>query len=197
MERGPRAGGAGRAPRFADFLDVGPLAAAEKTFYRVGVDAAEGREVLNAQLANLERLARWIVAHVAATVVGDERVLTDRAFIEGIDPRSFRFDPDEMARRWAGGRRLAGALRLGVRPGGPGGVPARDAGEGGEGGPAEAAGGAGPTGAGETGRGSHCVGGGAAAGGEPGGNGAGGPRARVGRARPPAAAATTRPTVGK
>lgn len=88
-------------PRFADFMSAGPLAAAEKTFYRVGVGAAEGREVLNAQLANLETLARWIVAHVAATVVGDERVLTDRAFVEGIDPRAFRFDPDEMARRWA------------------------------------------------------------------------------------------------
>ena len=100
-------------PRFVDFLAIGPLAVAEKTFYRVGVDAAEGREVLNGQLANLETLARWIVAHVAVTVVGDERVLTDRAFVAGIDPRAFRFDPAEMRRRWAEVGGSAGSLDWG------------------------------------------------------------------------------------
>lgn len=103
-------------PRFVDFMAVGPLAAAEKTFYRVGVGPAEAREVLNAQLGNLERLVRWIGAHVAAVVLGDERVLTDRAFVEDIDPVEMRFDPDEMARRWAAVYGSRGSYEWGFDP---------------------------------------------------------------------------------
>ncbi|MCA1632294.1 MAG: tryptophan 7-halogenase [Acidobacteria bacterium] len=90
-----------RQPIFNDFSDIGALRVAESTFYRVGVSVEEAREVLDEQFDNLMELARFIVAHAASVVLEDEGVLTDRAFIEGIDLNNFRFDPAEMRERYA------------------------------------------------------------------------------------------------
>jgi len=81
-------------PIFYDFMNVGSLRAAEKTFYEVGVSVAEAKKVLAEQLANVEELARFIVAHVASVVVDDERALTSRAFVEALDVDALRFDPE-------------------------------------------------------------------------------------------------------
>jgi 2-polyprenyl-6-methoxyphenol hydroxylase-like FAD-dependent oxidoreductase len=90
-----------REPLFHDFTSIGALRTAESTFYRIGVSAEEALAVLETQLANLKELARYIVAHVYSVVLADERVLTNRSFIESIDLQNFRFDPDEMHDRYA------------------------------------------------------------------------------------------------
>ena len=86
-------------PVFFDFMEVGALAQAELTFYKVGVDMDEARQVLDEQLENLRDLARWTAATVAAAVLDDERAATNAAFIRGIDIDNLQFDPDDMARR--------------------------------------------------------------------------------------------------
>jgi flavin-dependent dehydrogenase len=93
-------------PTHFDFLAVHALAQAERTFYAVGVDVPEAKRVLERQLDNLEEMARWIAAHVASVVLDDERVLDDRGFVAGLDPRRLSFSPEEWARRWTaeGGR---------------------------------------------------------------------------------------------
>jgi 2-polyprenyl-6-methoxyphenol hydroxylase-like FAD-dependent oxidoreductase len=91
-----------RDPVFFDFIEVGALSEAEKTFYQVGVTPAEAKEVLAEQLQNLEELARFIVAYVAAAVVGDPALVRNRAFVEAIDLKTARFDPDAFA-AWAAG----------------------------------------------------------------------------------------------
>jgi 2-polyprenyl-6-methoxyphenol hydroxylase-like FAD-dependent oxidoreductase len=83
-------------PVFNDFTEIAPLRTAESAFYRVGVSVEEARGVLDEQLDNLRELARFIVAHVYGVVLADERVLTNRAFIEGINLEDFHFDPEEM-----------------------------------------------------------------------------------------------------
>ena len=88
------------APRFHDFTALGPLRTAESTFYRVGVSVTEARCILDAQLANLTELARYIVAYVSSVVLADERVLTNRAFVEGIDLQNIRFDPGALYDRY-------------------------------------------------------------------------------------------------
>jgi 2-polyprenyl-6-methoxyphenol hydroxylase-like FAD-dependent oxidoreductase len=88
-------------PAFNDFTEVGALRAAEGTFYRVGVSVEEARDVLDEQLANLSELARFVYAHVSSVVLEDERVLTDRAYVGGLDLNNFRFDPEEMRERYA------------------------------------------------------------------------------------------------
>ena len=89
-----------QAPRFHDFTALGALRTAESTFYRVGVSVEEARCILDEQLANLKELARYIVAYVSSVVLADERVLTNRAFIERIDLQNLRFDPGAMYDRY-------------------------------------------------------------------------------------------------
>lgn len=87
------------APVFFEFTEVGALAAAELTFYKVGISRDEARQVLDEQLENLRDLARWTAAHVAATVLDDPRAATNAAFIRGLDIENLQFDPAVMADR--------------------------------------------------------------------------------------------------
>jgi hypothetical protein len=87
-----------REPVFADFFEHGALAVAEQSFYRVGVTVDEGREVLDAQYANLRALARFIAAHVYSVVLDDERLVHDRQFVEAIDVERLTFDLDAIHR---------------------------------------------------------------------------------------------------
>ncbi len=90
-----------REPLFHDFADIGALRTAESAFYRVGVSVAEARDILDEQLDNLKALGRYIVAYVSSVVLADERVLRNRAFIEGIDLRNLDFNPHAMSRHYA------------------------------------------------------------------------------------------------
>jgi hypothetical protein len=88
-----------REPRFYDIMEIEPLRRAEKTFYRVGVSVEEARKILDEQLANLKEFARFIFTHISANTLGDESLLTNRAFIESIDLNSFSFDLTEISER--------------------------------------------------------------------------------------------------
>ncbi len=88
-------------PLYFDFMEIGMLREAEKTFYEVGVEVDEAKKILGRQVANLEVLARFIGAHVASVVLDEKRVLTNRSFIEGLDIQTLEFDPEEMRRRYA------------------------------------------------------------------------------------------------
>jgi len=87
-------------PIYFDFMEVGMLREAEKTFYEVGVEVEEAKRILAGQVDNLEILARFIGAHVASVVLDDKRVRTNRRFVEEIDIQTLDFDPQEMRRRW-------------------------------------------------------------------------------------------------
>lgn len=88
-------------PVFYDFYEATPLIAAEKCFYKVGISVEEARTVLDGQLDNLREMARWIAAHVAATVLDDERALTHPDFVGSLDPEAVVFDPDGWRERLA------------------------------------------------------------------------------------------------
>jgi flavin-dependent dehydrogenase len=88
-------------PVFFEFMEVGALAAAELTFYQVGVGHDEARRVLDEQLENLRDLARWTAAHVAAVVLDDPRAATNAAYIRGLDLDDLQLDPEAMAARLA------------------------------------------------------------------------------------------------
>jgi len=103
-------------PTCFEFLSVGPLDMAEKAFYEVGVGTDEAKRVLGTQLASLERMARWMVAHVASVVLAEPRVVSDRAFVERIDPAAESFDPAGWARRWADVGGSEGSYEWGFDP---------------------------------------------------------------------------------
>lgn len=92
-------------PIYFDFLSVEPLARARGTFFDVGVDTEEARQVLSAQLTNLEELARFLVARIASVVLDEPAVMHDGDFVAGIDLDRLAFDPDDFARRWAASSR--------------------------------------------------------------------------------------------
>lgn len=94
-------GSAAGGPLYFDFYEIWALKSAETCFYKVGVTPEQARGVLDDQLAHLEELARWVYAYVAATVLGDERALTDPGFVGAIDPEKLVFDPQQMAERLA------------------------------------------------------------------------------------------------
>jgi len=87
-------------PVFFDLMEIGTMREAEKCFYKVGVSADEARETLNGHLAPLEELARFVVAHVTSVVAGDERVLENKRFVEGIDLKADRWPLDSLLARW-------------------------------------------------------------------------------------------------
>ena len=84
-----------------DFTEVPPLRTSETLFYRVGVTADEALDLLDTHLENLKTLARFILAHGASRALDDARVLTHRAFVEGLDLTRTRFDPDDFRSRWS------------------------------------------------------------------------------------------------
>lgn len=86
-------------PVFFEFMEVGALVSAELTFYKVGVDLEEAKQILDDQLENLRDFARWTAAHIASMVLDDPRALTNAAFIRGIDVNDLQFDPASMAER--------------------------------------------------------------------------------------------------
>jgi flavin-dependent dehydrogenase len=94
-------GAAAGGPVFFDFTEIGSLREAERTFYEIGVTVEEARRILARQVGNLQELARFLVAHVASSVLDDPRVLRSRRFVDGIDLEAIEFEPEAWAARWA------------------------------------------------------------------------------------------------
>jgi hypothetical protein len=90
-----------REPLFYDFMNIAALRGAEKCFYKVGGSVDEARQILDAQLANLEETARYFVAHIYSMVLSDKRAVNNYSFIESIDLSDLRFDPCEMSEHYA------------------------------------------------------------------------------------------------
>jgi flavin-dependent dehydrogenase len=101
--RGLAGGGsaAGEGPTFFELTGIDTLRRAETTFYEVGVSVDEAKRILAEQVASLEELARFLVAHVASVVVGAPEAVRDRRFVAAIDLAGVRFDPETFERRWA------------------------------------------------------------------------------------------------
>ncbi len=103
--RWKRAGGrrcSGR--RLFEFSRLGPLAATRESFYWVGCGVPEARQRLDSLLGQLEELARFLAARVAAEVLGEPAALLDRGFVESLDLDRLAFDPALFERLWAGRR---------------------------------------------------------------------------------------------
>jgi flavin-dependent dehydrogenase len=89
-------------PKFFEFYDMAPLRDAEKLFYETGLTGPEALAVLDRHLARLKEFARYITAHVYASVLGDPEALINAPFVASIDLRCTVFDPDRMAAHFSG-----------------------------------------------------------------------------------------------
>jgi len=92
---------AGHAPRFFDFYDMKPLDDAEKLFYQAGLTPKEAIGVIDGHLDRLEEFARYIVAHIHASVLGEPKLLLNAAFLRQMKIRKSVFDPEAMRQAYA------------------------------------------------------------------------------------------------
>jgi flavin-dependent dehydrogenase len=96
-------GRASTTVQYNDFMEVGWLRDAEKTFYRIGVSVEEAREILAERLESLAEMAQWIEAWIDARQGG----------AVSLAPAGGRWthDPDVLARLAA--NELAPAMSVG------------------------------------------------------------------------------------
>lgn len=87
-------------PRYYDFTQLGPLRRAESTFYEVGVDADQARQVLTEQLASLTELADFLVVWIYSTILDDRQILHNASFVASIKYSDMEFDPEQMHLEW-------------------------------------------------------------------------------------------------
>jgi hypothetical protein len=83
-------------PELHDFYEMMPLRNSELLFYQVGLTAEEAAEALDRHFNSLKGFARWIIAQVYATVLGDPMIGCDMDFINRIKLRDIRFDPEQI-----------------------------------------------------------------------------------------------------
>ncbi len=92
----------GRAePEHVEFYSIEPLRMSEKLFYEVGITTEQAEDKLDMHVERLREFARWIIAQVYASVVGDKRVLVNAAFINSIKLRDTMFDAEKMREHYA------------------------------------------------------------------------------------------------
>jgi 2-polyprenyl-6-methoxyphenol hydroxylase-like FAD-dependent oxidoreductase len=85
-----------RKPVFFELSEFAPLRSAEKTFYSLTTSLDDARQVLDAQLENLNLLARYIVAHIYSVVASDSQASVNRTLIDSIDFATLRFDVETI-----------------------------------------------------------------------------------------------------
>lgn len=83
-------------PRLFELYDMQPLLEAETLFYETGLGTAEALEVVDRHVERLREFARYILAHIHASVTGDLEVLTNASFISSLTLRDTVFDPEAM-----------------------------------------------------------------------------------------------------
>jgi flavin-dependent dehydrogenase len=83
-------------PIFFELSEFSSLRSAEKTFYSLTTSLEDARQVLDAQLENLNLLARYIVAHIYSVVASDPQASVNRTLIDSIDFPTLRFDVETI-----------------------------------------------------------------------------------------------------
>jgi flavin-dependent dehydrogenase len=86
-------------PQFFDFMELGALRSTERLFYEVGLTATEAATLLAQESVKLTEFARYIVAHICASVSGRQSLLQDRHFIAGLDLDHLVFDVELICQR--------------------------------------------------------------------------------------------------
>jgi len=89
-------------PRFFDFMCFEPLMKAEKLFYQVGLSASETIDAIDQNMANVERLARFIAAYIYSLVVDNHGLLMNKEFVDSLELENLSFDPAAMRQQCSG-----------------------------------------------------------------------------------------------
>jgi hypothetical protein len=83
-------------PILFDFASFEPLKKSAELFFQVGLTSQECVKTLKRQMANVEKMARFIVSYIYSVVLDDENVLTIKEMAETVNIEKLNFDPEEM-----------------------------------------------------------------------------------------------------
>lgn len=90
-------------PVLFELTSFEPLKKSQELFYQVGLTPRECIKTLERQMANIERMARFIAAYIYSAVLEDDSILLSKNLAETIDIEKLEFDPEKM-------REMSGAL---------------------------------------------------------------------------------------
>lgn len=83
-------------PVLFDFTSFEPLKKSQELFYQVGLTPRECIRTLERQMANVEKMARFIAAYIYSAVLEDDSILLAKNLVETIDIETLEFDPEKM-----------------------------------------------------------------------------------------------------
>jgi flavin-dependent dehydrogenase len=83
-------------PVLFDFTSFEPLKKSQELFYQVGLTPRECIRTLERQMANVEKMARFIAAYIYSAVLEDDSILLAKNLAETIDIETLEFDPEKM-----------------------------------------------------------------------------------------------------
>ncbi|MBZ5507109.1 MAG: NAD(P)-binding protein [Acidobacteriia bacterium] len=83
-------------PVLFDFTSFEPLKKSQELFYQVGLTPRECIRGLERQMANVEKMARFIAAYIYSAVLEDDSILLAKNLAETIDIETLEFDPEKM-----------------------------------------------------------------------------------------------------
>jgi flavin-dependent dehydrogenase len=83
-------------PVLFDFTAFEPLKKSQELFYQVGLTPRECVRSIERQMANVERMARFIAAYIYSVVLEDDDILVAKNLAETIDIERLEFDPEKM-----------------------------------------------------------------------------------------------------
>jgi hypothetical protein len=78
-----------------------PLFEAETLFYEAGLNPTQAVAVVDRRLERLKEFARYILAHIYASVLGNRVVLINGPFVSSLSLRDTVFDPAAMQAAYA------------------------------------------------------------------------------------------------
>ena len=85
-----------KEPVFFDFTAFEPLRKAQELFYQVGLTPRECARTIERQMANVEKMARFIAAYIYSVVLEDDDILVAKNLAETIDIEKLEFNPEKM-----------------------------------------------------------------------------------------------------
>jgi flavin-dependent dehydrogenase len=87
-------------PVHIEFYDLLPLRDSEKLFYEIGMTAEEAERQIDMHVDRMREFARYIYAHVCASVLRDKKALLNASFIRSLKLRRTVFDIEAIRRAY-------------------------------------------------------------------------------------------------
>ena len=88
-------------PTHIEYYSILPLKESETLFYQMGLTTEEAEDQIEIHVDRMREFARYIYAHVYASVLCDRNVVVNHDFCKSLKLREVKFDPEGMRAHYA------------------------------------------------------------------------------------------------